>query len=207
MAKTSLGKKDLQKEKQQLKLYLKLLPSIDLKRTQLMAEYAKANKELLDLQKEADEVVSSTSEKIPMLANKEVKLEGLVKISSIVAGEQSIVGVKVPFIKEIQFEERPHSMLATPFWMEFYIKQLKQAIEAKMRLQIAEQRIKKLSQAVRRVTQHVNLFEKILIPNSKKNIQKIQIILGEAERNAVIRSKLAKALHHQEQTFFEESAS
>lgn len=203
MVKT-LGKKDLQKERQQLKLYVKLLPSIDLKRTQLMAEYAKANKELIDLHKEVDQVITSATENIPMLANKEVKLKGLVKIKSISMSEKSIVGIKVPVLKEIEFEEIPYSMLATPFWMEIYIKQLKKAIEAKMRVQAMELSIKKLSHAVRKVTQHVNLFEKILIPNAKKNIQKIQIILGEAERNAVVRSKLAKALHKQEQTdFFE----
>jgi V/A-type H+-transporting ATPase subunit D len=207
MVKTTLGKKDLQREKQQLKLYLKLLPSIDLKRTQLMAEYAKANKELLDLKKEVDQVVASTTENIPMLANKDVKLEGLVKIKSILMGEQSIVGMKVPVLKEIHFEEGNYSMLATPFWMEIYIKQLKKAVVAKMRVQVMEQCIKKLSHAVRKVTQHVNLFEKILIPNSKKNIQKIQILLGEAERNAVVRSKLAKALHKQEQIDFEGAQS
>lgn len=206
MVKTNLGKKDLQKEKQQLKLYLKLLPSIDLKRTQLMAEYAKSNKDLLDLKREVDQVITSTAENIPMLANKDIKLEGLVKIKSISMDEQSIVGIKVPCLNEVIFEETPYSMLATPFWMEIYIKQLKKAIVAKMHVQVMEQCIKKLGQAVKKVTQHVNLFEKILIPNAKKNIQKIQIILGEAERNAVIRSKLAKALHKQEHKDFEASA-
>lgn len=196
--KTSLGKKDLQKEKQQLKLYVKLLPSIALKRTQLMAEHAKANKELLTLKAQMEQVTVTTSEKLPMLANQDVKLEGLVKIDSIVMGEQSIVGIKVPFLKEIQFQETAYSMLATPFWIECYIKQLKQAIIAQVRIQAMELSIQKLSHAVKRVTQHVNLFEKILIPNAKKNIQKIAILLGEAERNAVVRSKLAKALHKSE---------
>jgi V/A-type H+-transporting ATPase subunit D len=190
-----MAKKDLQKEKQQLKLYVKLLPSIDLKRTQLTAEYTKANKELLDLRTEYEAIVANATENIPMLANNDVKLEGLVKIGSIVIGEESLVGVKVPVLKEFTFQETSYSMLATPFWIEIYIKQLKKAIDAKMRIQLMEQRVKNLSSAVRKVTQHVNLFEKILIPNAKKNIQKIQIILGEAERNAVVRAKLAKALH------------
>ncbi len=206
MAKANLGKKDLQKEKQQLKLYLKLLPSIDLKRTQLMAEYARANKELQNLKKEVEQIIAGTSEKLPMLANREVKLEGLVKIRSILINEESVVGVKVPYLREIEFEKNSYSMLATPFWTEAYIKQLKKAVEATIRVQVMQRRIEKLRRAVRKVTQHVNLFEKILIPKAKKNIQKIGIILGEAERNAVIRSKLAKALHKQEQAdFFEES--
>ena len=49
--------------------------------------------------------------------------------------------------------------------------------------------------AVRRITQRVNLFEKILIPTAKHNIQRIQIFLGDAERSAVVRSKLAKRIN------------
>lgn len=195
MVKSSLGKKDLQKQKQQLALYTKLLPSVELKRNQLMAEFTKAKKELLELKNDAEGVFKDSAEKLPMIANPDIHLEGLVKIKSAVMGEESIVGVKVPFVKEIQFEEIPYSMIATPTWTESYIKQLKKGVEARMRILAMETRLKKLNHAVRKVTQHVNLFEKILIPNAKKNIQKIRIILGEAERNAVIRSKLAKAMH------------
>lgn len=208
MAKTTLGKKDLQKEKQRLKLFTKMLPSIDLKRTQLMAEHARAKNEMAVLTKESDLINAEITKTLPMIANRDVKLEGLVKISSFVIEEQSVVGVKVPFLKEVLFEERDYSMLATPSWIEAYIKQLKRAIEDRIRVKVMSLRVEKLGHAVRRITQHVNLFEKILIPTAKKNIQKIQIILGEAERNAVVRSKLAKALHaRQEPTVYFEDAS
>lgn len=198
MAKTSLGKKDLQKEKERLKLYSKLLPSLDLKRTQLMAEQAKAKNEKSALLKEIEEISSEVAKSLPMLANPDVKLQELVKIKSVLMEEQSIVGIKVPFLKEVLFEENNYSMLTTPFWTEAYIEHFKRAVAAKMRLKAMNLRVEKLNHAVRRITQHVNLFEKILIPTAKKNIQKIQIILGEAERNAVIRSKLAKAMNKRE---------
>jgi V/A-type H+-transporting ATPase subunit D len=209
MAKTSLGKKDLQKEKQRLKLYLKMLPSIDLKRTQLMTELARAKNEMSILKKEIEQVTADVAKTLPVLANKDVKLEGLVKISSYMIEEQSVVGTKVPFLKEVLFEESNYSLLATPYWIEAYIKQLKKGVEERIRLQVMSLRVEKLGHAVRKITQHVNLFEKILIPNAKKNIQKIQIILGEAERNAVIRSKLAKALNAREEhtDLFEEATS
>lgn len=209
MGKTSLGKNDLQKEKQRLKLYLKLLPSIDLKRTQLMAEQLKAKNEMAVLKKESEQINVDVAKTLPMLANQDVQLEGLVKITSLVIEEKSVVGIKVPFLKEVLFEVRDYSMLATPSWIEAYIKLLKKAVEEKIAVQVMGLRVEKLSHAVRRITQHVNLFEKILIPTAKKNIQKIQIILGEAERNSVVRSKLAKALHQKEKQadVFEETTS
>ncbi|MEM9656923.1 MAG: V-type ATP synthase subunit D, partial [Planctomycetota bacterium] len=47
----------------------------------------------------------------------------------------------------------------------------------------------------RRITQRVNLFEKVLIPRSQENIKQIQIGLSEQERSAVVRSKIAKKKH------------
>jgi V/A-type H+-transporting ATPase subunit D len=51
---------------------------------------------------------------------------------------------------------------------------------------------------VRRITQRVNLFEKVLIPNAKRDIARIQIFLSDVERAAVVTSKIAKAKRAQE---------
>ena len=63
---------------------------------------------------------------------------------------------------------------------------------------MAAERVRLLEQAVRRITQRVNLFEKILIPTAKENIKKIQIYLADAERAAVVRSKLTKKMRQQQ---------
>jgi V/A-type H+-transporting ATPase subunit D len=43
------------------------------------------------------------------------------------------------------------------------------------------------------VSQRVNLFEKVLIPDAKGDIARIQIFLSDVERAAVVTSKIAKA--------------
>ncbi|MFG0266554.1 MAG: V-type ATP synthase subunit D, partial [Rhodopirellula sp. JB055] len=87
--------------------------------------------------------------------------------------------------------------LSTPAWIDILVQRLKDAAEARVRSKIAEQRVQILRQAVRRITQRVNLFDKVLIPTAKENIQRIQIYLGDAERAAVITSKLAKLKQQQ----------
>ena len=62
-------------------------------------------------------------------------------------------------------------------------------------LQVRRERVARLNQQVRRITQRVNLFEKVLIPRAQENIKQIQIGLGEQERSAVVRSKIAKRKH------------
>jgi V/A-type H+-transporting ATPase subunit D len=73
---------------------------------------------------------------------------------------------------------------------------------ARLAVQVAKERVRRLDYAVRRITQRVNLFEKILIPTAKKNIKRIQIFLGDAERSAIVRSKIAKAMRAEKRAAF-----
>jgi V/A-type H+-transporting ATPase subunit D len=78
------------------------------------------------------------------------------------------------------------------------VEQLKQMAEQKTRVQVAAERVRLLEQAVRKTTQRVNLFEKILIPTAKKNIKKIQIYLADAERAMVVTSKITKNIRQKQ---------
>ncbi len=49
-----------------------------------------------------------------------------------------------------------------------------------------------LERAERSATQRFNLFDKVLIPQTKANIKKIQIYLADAERAGFVNSKIAK---------------
>ena len=50
-----------------------------------------------------------------------------------------------------------------------------------------------ISAALTKITQRVNLFEKVLIPDTQEAIRLIRIRLGEEQTAAVGRAKLAKA--------------
>lgn len=202
MAKFSLTKGSLQKEKQKLQMYKKILPSLELKRTQLKTEHLRAKIEIENLKKETEKSISEVADKLPMLANQDIELSGLVKIHEINVIEKSIVGVRVPSLESVKFDVVEHSFLAKPHWVDAYISHLQKTVELKLKTKVLAERLKRLDHALRRMTQHINLFEKILIPAAKRNIQKIQILLGEAERSLVVRSKMTKALHMRESSGF-----
>ncbi len=192
MAKLKLSKHELHEQQEQLKLYQRLLPSLDLKRRQLTMEVKKAQAEYTAAQAAVDALETRIGEELPMLADKEFRLGGLVQLKSCQVVEQNVVGVKLPFLESIVCEVADYSRLSTPPWLDALVQRLKDAIEERMRAEIAGQRWRILQVVVRRITQRVNLFEKILIPTCKQNIQKIRIYLGDAERASVIISKLAK---------------
>ena len=194
MAKVALSKASLQKERENLKLYERILPSLDLKRMQLTGELARARQLLLQDQEEVKRVASLIAEQLPMLANREIDLGGLVKVSSVHVEEENVVGVKLPLLKEVEVTVEDYSMLAKPHWVDAYVEQLKQMLHVLAKVKVSEARIEQLSHAVRRITQRVNLFDKILIPETKKNIKRVQIFLADMERAATVRSKIAKAM-------------
>lgn len=198
MAKLKLSKHALHEQQEQLKLYQRLLPSLDLKRRQLTVEVQKAKQDYEIALAAVDVLETKIGEELPMLADEEFRLGDLVKIKSVKTVEQNVVGVKLPFLESIDCVVADYSILATPPWIDTLVQRLKDAVEQRTRAEISGERLHILTVAVRRITQRVNLFDKILIPTAKQNIQKIRIFLGDAERASVITSKLAKKKQQQQ---------
>ncbi|MFN3150356.1 V-type ATP synthase subunit D [Bremerella sp.] len=192
MAKLRLSKNSLQQQQQQLKLYKKLLPSLDLKRRQLTVEAKKARAELASAIEAADSLETRIGEELPMLADDSLDVSGLVRMEGYQVGEQNVVGVRLPILENVEFTVTPYPLVGTPAWTDLLVQRLKDAAQARVQSRIAERRVAILDQSVRRITQRVNLFEKILIPTAEKNIKRIRIYLGDTERAAVVTSKLAK---------------
>jgi V/A-type H+-transporting ATPase subunit D len=199
LAKLALNKSGLQKEREHLRLYQRLLPSLDLKRRQLTLELSRAREQMAQIQGEEQDFASQTAQQLPMLANREIDLAGLLQITSFQMGQQNVVGVKLPVLENITFQIQDYSRLAKPPWVDVAVARLQTFVEMRLKIQVAAERVRLLEIAERRITQRVNLFDKILIPTTKKNIQRIQIFLGDAEREAVVRSKLTKARRQQAQ--------
>jgi V/A-type H+-transporting ATPase subunit D len=193
MARLKLSKASLQHERQRLTLYEKLLPSLELKRRQLTMELDKARKEYAATRAELESLEGRVGTELPMLATTEIDLRGLVKMTALELEQENVVGVRLPLLKSIECRVAEYSLLAKPAWVDALVERLRDAAEARTRIQVVAERVRILARAERRITQRVNLFDKILIPRTRKNIQRIQIWLGDQERTAVVQAKLAKA--------------
>jgi V/A-type H+-transporting ATPase subunit D len=192
LAKLKLSKSAMQQERNQLKLYQKTLPSLDLKRRQLTVELSKARRAYLEAQKAVEELEGGIGAQLPMLANPDIEVSGLVQMTDFELGEENVVGVRLPLLKSIHCTVSEYALIAKPAWVDVLVQRLKDSAELRTQVLVQAERVRILQVQERRVTQRVNLFEKILIPTAKRNIQRIQIFLGDAERAAVVRSKLAK---------------
>jgi len=192
MAQLAMNKSELQRQRQQLVLYRRLLPSLELKRQQLRAEANKAQKYLDDVSGELTTNQQRSAEQLPMLANQELDLSGLVTVKDVILADDNVVGVNVPKVVEVQLEVASYGLLARPHWVDVWREQLQDLVRLEITQEVAKVRYKKLEYAVKRTTQRVNLFDKVLIPQAEDTIRRIQIFLADADRAAVVRAKLAK---------------
>ncbi|MEM1195454.1 MAG: V-type ATP synthase subunit D [Pseudomonadota bacterium] len=195
MARLQLNKSSLAREVSSLKTFERFLPSLDLKRQQLMAEQSAARRALADTDREIEALTQDLGAKAPMLANTSVSIDALVNVKQVQRGTQNVVGVTLPVLKSVQFETRPYSKLTKPHWVDFVTERLRAALELHMRRSVEVERIAILDEAVKTIRQRVNLFEKVLIPRTKANIKRIKVYLSDEQVSAVVRSKLSKNRH------------
>lgn len=192
VAQVTLSKSQLTREKEELSSYRRYLPALDLKRQQLMGERNKARAALAQHQRDARRAVEDAGAALPMLADRRIALDGLVKVRSVRMGVQNVAGVRLPVVEEIELDVAPYGFMTRPHWVDAVVRRLETAIRLRLEARIAEDRVAILDKAVTRISQRTNLLEKILIPQAEKNIRRILVFLGDAERAGVVAAKLSK---------------
>lgn len=192
MARLTLSKAQVAKEKSALTRYRRYLPSLDMKRRQLMAERKRTELRIAEIRTEESRQVDGIGQEIPMLADRRIDLNGLAVLKSVDLGERNIVGQRVPVVNAIEVEIAPYGRLGRPHWVDMVAERLKEVLQLRVEARVAEQELALLDVAIVKVTQRVNLFEKVLIPRAQENIRRIGIALGDMERSAVVNSKIGK---------------
>ena len=192
MAKLALNKSTLSHEKKRKSSYLRYLPSLELKQKQLMAERKKAQQEWQQHNKEIEALESLVAQQLPMLAVKDIDMQNLVTIHEVIVEEENLLGLQLPVLKEVTCKKAEYGYLARPHWFDEAARMLEKMVRLKLEERVLENRLQLLHKAVRTITQRVNLFSKVLIPETKQNIKRIGLFLADQERAGIVRSKLAK---------------
>jgi V/A-type H+/Na+-transporting ATPase subunit D len=198
VSRLSLSKSSLSMQNRRLKTFERYLPSLDLKRRQLIAERAKAVAAIRETEQEVAQLRLKVEQGLPMGSNEEVNIEDLVRVSKLTLGEENVMGVRLPRIEVLALKQAHYALMAKPEWVDNFAWRLGQMLELRIRIQIQQRRLNLLEEAVRTITQRVNLFDKVLIPKTRDNIRRIQIFLADGERAAVVRAKIAKGKHARE---------
>ncbi len=184
---------ELLKQRQQLNRFERFLPTLTLKKQQIQSEILKVRNEVRKLDEKMAEIIAHSDEWLLLFSESMPgPVTRFVKVKSIQRGYRNVAGIDLPVVSSVEYEICDFSRLATPPWLDEGLEFVKSLMELREQVKILHEQETLLQQELRKVTQRVNLFEKVMIPNSKNNIKLIRIALAEEQTSAVCRSKIAK---------------
>jgi V/A-type H+-transporting ATPase subunit D len=192
MAKIKLTKNELKKQKDSLKMFQRYLPTLMLKKQQLQAEIRTTELRIQVLIDEKNKLDGSFKSWIGVFGEKGIFTPGLLRITAIKTAQGNIAGVAIPLFQGADFETEKYDLARTPLWLDAAVERMKQVFLLDLEARTLEEQRRRLDRELRVTTQRVNLFEKIKIPETKTNIKKIQVYLGDQQTSAVVRGKIAK---------------
>ncbi|MGN0448176.1 MAG: V-type ATP synthase subunit D [Acutalibacteraceae bacterium] len=197
MASVKLTKNELKVQKDKLKQFERYLPTLELKKQQLQTVMMKITAELEEKEREIAKLIDGLDTWVAVFAENtlfsdEKKIENLVKPLSVICTQENIAGVVVPVFKELTFEEINYEISDYPLWVDEAIFTMRDIARLNMLLKTLRLQNELLGKELRFTSQRVNLFEKVKIPEAKKNIREIGIYLGDQQTSAVVRGKIAK---------------
>lgn len=199
---------ELKQQRDALARFRRYLPTLKLKQQQVQSSIVQT-RELFREKEAAVKASEKTISDYEGLFNDVagVNVTKLAEPESVNKSTHSIAGVYVPRFENISFPKAEFSLFATASWVDRALADLKKLNQEKAELDILQECLDLLLAELKKVMQRVNLFEKVMIPNTLENIRRIRIALGDQMTAGVARAKIAKAkLEQKEHEGYTETA-
>ena len=192
MAKLKLTKNEQKAQKDALKMYQRYLPTLTLKKQQLQSEIRTIDEKARAVREQRKKLEAEFEDWISVFGEKEAFTPDMVTVKNIKRGWGNIAGVKIPVYEGADFNRGDYDLYSTPLWIDMAADRMEKALELDLQAEVLDEQVRLLAKELRTTTQRVNLFEKVKIPETKANIKRIGIFLGDEQVNAVVRSKISK---------------
>ncbi len=191
MAKIKYTKNELKTQKDNLARFRRFLPTLELKKMQLIAEIRQVQEDMDQVRRDYVIMEKNVSEWIGVFAE-DIDLKGFFEIEKIVVHIDNIAGINVPVFDTVLFKDKEYDLYHTPLWVDKGLDAVKVQIKRKAELTVLERKEEVLGEELRVTVQRIKLFEEVKIPEALENIRVIQIFLGDQQTAAVVRGKIAK---------------
>lgn len=192
MAKIKLTKNELKNQKDALKMYRRYLPTLTLKKQQLQSEIRAIEDKAKAVRKERENLEFGFREWIAVFSETQAFAKELISVSNIRKGKGNIAGVDIPTFAGVDFKREDYDLYETPLWVDIAANHMERAIALDLEAEVLDEQVRLLETELLATSQRVNLFEKVKIPETEKNIKKISIYMADQQVNAVVRSKISK---------------
>ncbi|MDN3504823.1 MAG: V-type ATP synthase subunit D [Rhabdochlamydiaceae bacterium] len=193
MSEIRLTKNELRNQQHKLDQLTRYLPTLQLKKAMLQLEVGQVQARIVQLTLQFDKLMASAREFSKLFSDSGAKelFEGM-QIKEVLSTFENIAGVEIPVYEGVEFNSPSYSLIVAPFWWDSALFSMRELIKKKKEIEFAQKKKAVLEEELRSVSIRVNLFEKILIPRTNRNIKKIKVFLGDQQLSAVATSKVAK---------------
>ena len=192
MAKIKLTKNEQKVQKDALKMYNRYLPTLVLKKQQLQTEIRTIDQKAREVRAARAALEKEFDAWIAVFGEEEAFKPEMVTVKNIKKGWGNIAGVAIPIYEGADFSRGDYDLYETPLWIDMAADRMEKALSLDLEAEVLDEQVRLLSKELRTTTQRVNLFEKVKIPETKDNIKKISVYLGDEQVAAVVRSKISK---------------
>jgi V/A-type H+/Na+-transporting ATPase subunit D len=192
MAKAQLTKSGLKRQKDDLKRYLRFLPTLELKKKQLLAEIGRIQARIDRLEAESQAREASVRPWAAVLAEA-VPLGDWLRTARVRTSAGNIAGIAIPILEGVEFDEAEYDLLDTPLWVDRALPVLREERVCRLTVGVAQEQQSILRRELRTTIQRIKLFEEVKIPEAREAIRMIQIFLGDLRTAEVVRGKIAKS--------------
>lgn len=184
------NKTSLQRQKKDLQLRERILPTIKSKESALRLEVRRVKKEVEDLEAQVERSIENFDTMTALWSEFD---PSLVRVEDVHLETRKVAGIPVPVLGEVDFEVRPFSLLNTPSWYMEGTQLIKDLATVGIQTEVGRLELDILQHARRKTTQKVNLFEKVQIPGLKEAILKIKRYLEDEESLSKASQKIMRA--------------
>lgn len=187
-----MNKNTLAALKRELKEYKDALPIFEMKEQQLVGVVRTIEEDIIRLDKEIRETADKAKPWTSVLSEQSIDVTEYVSIGEVVTEKKEIVGVTVDFYLDTLFNEKEVDLFSTPLWLDAAVELIKEQLTKRAMIEVKKKKIVLLEEELAEARRMKNALKEVFIPETRDNIRKIEIYLGDVERLAIGCAKLVK---------------
>ncbi len=187
-----LTKNELKNQKESLKMFKRYLPTLQLKKQQLQTEIRTIEARAKEVRLKRDYLNQEFEAWLAVFGEEDVFTPSMVRINRINTSTGNIAGVSIPVFSGADFSRGDYNLYSVPLWVDTACDKMQDVLSLDLEANVLDEQVRLLNAELRTTTQRVNLFEKVKIPETKGNIKKISVYLGDQQVAAVVRGKISK---------------
>jgi len=188
------NKTSLQQLNKQLQIRERALPTLKNKEAALRMEVEMARKKLKETGEMLEKKIREQEQDLGLWKEFDA---GLVEVEDVQISYRKLAGVRIPELRDVDFNTHEFNIFLRPKWFLEGIEQLEELMKLNIEMEVGQQKLELLEYARKKTTQKVNLYEKVQIPGYHDAIRKIKRFLEDEENLTKAAQKIVKSRQHQ----------